>query len=62
MRHVDMRKLPAAAQEKRRRQVVGLQGHVGAPSDTWYGGVPGADAPNRYDIMVDFVRVYEWHG
>jgi Ca2+-binding RTX toxin-like protein len=44
------------------KMTVGLQGHVGAPSDTWYGGVPGADAPNRYDIMVDFVRVYEWHG
>jgi hypothetical protein len=25
MRHVDMRKLPAAAQEERRRQVVGLR-------------------------------------
>ena len=44
------------------KMMVGLQGHVGAPSDTWYGGVPGADAPGRYDIMVDFVRVYEWHG
>src|SRR3712207_3706240 len=27
MRHVDMRKLPAAAQEERRRQVVGLRQH-----------------------------------
>ena len=25
MRHVDMRKLPAAAQEERRRQVIGLR-------------------------------------
>jgi hypothetical protein len=25
MKHVDMRKLPAAAQEERRRQVVGLR-------------------------------------
>jgi len=25
MKHVDMRKLPAAAQEKRRRQVIGLR-------------------------------------
>ncbi len=44
------------------KMTVGLQGHVGAPADTWYGGVPGADAPNRYDIMVDFVRVYDWVG
>jgi Ca2+-binding RTX toxin-like protein len=44
------------------KMTVGLQGHVGAPGDTWYGGVPGADAPNRYDIMVDFVRVYDWLG
>src|SRR5215213_6944180 len=27
MRHVDMRKLPAAAQEERRRQVIGLRQH-----------------------------------
>ena len=44
------------------KMTVGLQGHVGAASDTWYGGVPAADAPGRYDIMVDFVRVYDWHG
>jgi hypothetical protein len=28
MKHVDMRKLPAAAQEERRRQVIGLRGVV----------------------------------
>ncbi|MBL6081652.1 family 16 glycosylhydrolase [Belnapia sp. T18] len=44
------------------KMTVGLQGHVGASADTWYGGVPGADAPGRYDIMVDFVRVYDWLG
>ena len=27
MKHVDMRKLPAAAKEERRRQVVGLRQH-----------------------------------
>jgi hypothetical protein len=35
MKHVDMRKLPAAAQEERRRQVIGLRqaGLILSPAD-----------------------------
>jgi Ca2+-binding RTX toxin-like protein len=44
------------------KMTVGLQGHVGSPADTWYGGVPGPNVPGHYDIMVDFVRVYDWNG
>ena len=33
MKHVDMRKVPAAAQEERRRQVIGLR-HAGMTCDT----------------------------
>jgi hypothetical protein len=35
MKHVDMRKLPAAAQEERRRQVIGLRqaGMIRTPAD-----------------------------
>ncbi|SDC72797.1 carbohydrate-binding domain-containing protein [Belnapia rosea] len=41
---------------------VGLQGHVGAASETWYGGSPNDTGVNHLDISVDFVRVYDWLG
>jgi len=41
---------------------VGLQGHVGAAHDDWYGGSPNGSGVDRVDILVDYVRVSEWIG
>ena len=44
MKHVDMRKLPAAAQEERRRQVIGLRQ---ARPDLWGDRGAGRAEPDR---------------
>jgi predicted xylan-binding protein with Ca-dependent carbohydrate-binding module/glycosyl hydrolase family 16 len=38
---------------------VGLQGHVGAADDGWYGS-PNGTGVDHVDIAVDYVRVYEY--
>ncbi|GGG32206.1 hypothetical protein GCM10010964_20200 [Caldovatus sediminis] len=40
---------------------VGLQGHVGAAHEAWYGS-PNGTGVDRVEIMVDYVRVSEWIG
>jgi hypothetical protein len=34
------------------KMTVGLQGHVGAASETWYGGLPNRTGVNDVDIAV----------
>jgi hypothetical protein len=41
---------------------IGLQGHVGASWEEWYGGSPNGSGVNHVDIAVDFVRVYDYIG
>jgi hypothetical protein len=52
MRHVDMRKLPAAAQEERRRQVVGLR-QRGLTYREIAEQVGLSAYPGRYDALRD---------
>ena len=52
MKHVDMRKLPAAAQEERRRQVIGL-GQAGQTYDTIAAQV-GLSPTGVFDICKRF--------
>jgi hypothetical protein len=40
---------------------IGLQGHVGAAGETWYGS-PNGTGVNHVDIAVDYVKVYDWIG
>jgi beta-glucanase (GH16 family) len=44
------------------KMTIGLQGHVGAAGETWYGGSPNGTGVNHVDIAVDYVRVYDWIG
>jgi beta-glucanase (GH16 family) len=44
------------------KMTVGLQGHVGASGETWYGGSPNGTGVNHVDIAVDYVKVYDWIG
>jgi beta-glucanase (GH16 family) len=44
------------------KMTVGLQGHVGAAGETWYGGSPNGTGVNHVDIAVDYVKVYDWIG
>ncbi|HEX2224314.1 MAG TPA: carbohydrate-binding domain-containing protein, partial [Thermoanaerobaculia bacterium] len=41
---------------------IGLQGHVGAAHDSWYGGSPNGTGVSSIDIFVDYVRVYDYIG
>ena len=41
---------------------IGLQGHVGAVHDAWYGGSPNGSGVSAIDISVDYVRVYDYIG
>jgi hypothetical protein len=44
------------------KMTIGLQGHVGATGETWYGGSPNGTGVNHVDIAVDYVKVYDWIG
>ncbi|WP_135466280.1 carbohydrate-binding domain-containing protein [Crenalkalicoccus roseus] len=41
---------------------IGLQGHVGAAKDEWYGGSPNGSGVDQVQIFVDYVRVYDYIG
>jgi beta-glucanase (GH16 family) len=43
------------------KMTVGLQGHVGAAHEAWYGS-PNGTGVNHVDIAVDYVKVYDWIG
>lgn len=38
----------------------GIQGHVLADHEWWYGGGPDGSTPDRVEMQVDWVRVSEW--
>jgi beta-glucanase (GH16 family) len=38
----------------------GMQGHVLADWETWFGGGPDGSTPNRVEAEIDWVRVSEW--
>ena len=50
MKHVDMRKLPAAAQEERRRQVIGLR-RAGLTYDATAAQV-GLSPTGVFDLLI----------
>ncbi|CAH2602002.1 Family 16 glycosylhydrolase [Rhodovastum atsumiense] len=41
---------------------VGLQGHVGAASELWYGGSPNASGVKHFGIEVGYVSMAQWIG
>jgi beta-glucanase (GH16 family) len=38
----------------------GMQGHVHAASETWFGGAPDGSTPSRVELEVDWVKVSAW--
>jgi beta-glucanase (GH16 family) len=38
----------------------GMQGHVLAADEWWFGGAPDGSTPGRVEIEVDWVKVSEW--
>jgi beta-glucanase (GH16 family) len=38
----------------------GMQGHVLAAHEAWFGGAPDGSTPDRVEIEVDWVKVSEW--
>jgi beta-glucanase (GH16 family) len=41
---------------------IGLQGHVGAANEEWYGGSPNGSGVTHLDIAVDSIRYFEYVG